>query len=329
MSLKMMFAYQEWPYRQTFEFARETREFAPLFLVQISDGTHIGRGECGLQSLKNETRDGIVAQLQEVKNRISDIASRQELNRVVPPCSARNAVDAALWDLECKRAEESIWQRTGIRRPEKIEVDITIGINPTQKMCADAQVAVSKGYRLLKIKSDAKDILDRIGAISAVAPGARFIVDANEAWSMEQLRTLAPALKSLNVILIEQPLHHEKDAPLIGYDCPIPLCADESCATRDGLSGLAKRYDAVNIKLDKSGGLTEALQLARDARDLGMGLMMGCNGATSLGNAPAYVVGSLCDWRDIDSQELLFEDRAGGMVTRNGELFAFDRALWG
>jgi len=329
MALKLMFAYQEWPYRQTFEFARETREFAPLFLVQISDGSHIGRGECGLQSLKNETHDGIGAQLREIKSRISGITSHEELNHVMPACSARNAVDAALWDLECKRTRKSIWELTGIRRPEKIEVDLTIGINPTQKMCADARVAISKGYRLLKIKSDAKDILDRIGAISAVAPTAHFIVDANEAWSLEQLRTLAPALKSLNVILIEQPLHHEKDAPLIGYDCPIPLCADESCATCDGLSGLAERYDAINIKLDKSGGLTEALLLAREARSLGMGLMMGCNGATSLGNAPAYVVGSLCDWRDIDSQELLFEDRAGGMVTRNGELFAFDGALWG
>jgi|KBSMisStaDraftv2_1062788.scaffolds.fasta_scaffold163424_2 L-alanine-DL-glutamate epimerase-like enolase superfamily enzyme len=329
MSLKLMFAYQEWPYRQTFEFARETREFAPLFLVQISDGSHIGRGECGLQSLKNETRDGVAAQLREIKDRISAITSHEELNRVMPVCSARNGVDAAFWDLECKRAATSIWELTGIQRPAKIEVDITIGINPTQKMCADARAAISKGYRLLKIKSDAKDILDRIGAISSVTPGARFIVDANEAWSMEQLSTLAPRLKSLNVVLIEQPLHHERDAKLMDYDCPVPLCADESCATRDGLSRLAERYDAINIKLDKSGGLTEALSLAREARGLGMGLMMGCNGATSLGNAPAYVVGSLCDWRDIDSQELLFEDRAGGMVTRNGELFAFDGALWG
>jgi L-alanine-DL-glutamate epimerase-like enolase superfamily enzyme len=329
MPLQMLFAYQEWPYREVFSFARETREFAPLFVVHVTDGTHIGRGECGLQSLKHETRESVAAQLAEIKTKISAIGSRAELNRAMPACSARNAIDAALWDLECKRGGKPVWELAGVDRPASIEVDLTIGIAAAEKMRHNAEAAVRHGYSLLKIKAGAQNTLTCVKAIAGIAPNVRFIVDANEAWSLEQLKTLAPELKALGVVLIEQPLHHDRDAVLADYKSPIPLCADESCATSAELDVLEQRYDAVNIKLDKTGGLTEALVLAREARRRGMSLMMGCNGATSLGNAPAYVVGSLCDWRDIDSQELLFEDRAGGMRTREGQLYAFDSALWG
>jgi L-alanine-DL-glutamate epimerase-like enolase superfamily enzyme len=329
MTLQMIFAYQEWPYRQVFKFARETRESAPLFVIHLSDGEFIGRGECGLQSLYHETPQSVAAQLQQIKDKITSIGSREKLNRDVPACSARNAVDCAFWDLECKRAGKSVWELSGAARPDRIEVDITIGINSLEKMRGDAKAAVARGYRLLKIKADAESVLEKVSAISKAAPGIRLIVDANEAWSLSQLRVLAPELKSLNTAVIEQPLKHGEDEALADYDSPVPLCADESCATREGMDLLEARYDAINIKLDKSGGLTEALALARAARAAGLGLMMGCNGATSLGNAPGYVVGSLCDWRDLDSQELLHEDRAGGMVTRDGNLFAFDSSFWG
>jgi L-alanine-DL-glutamate epimerase-like enolase superfamily enzyme len=329
MALRMIFAYQEWPYRQVFKFARETRESAALFVVHLSDGEFIGRGECGLQSLHHETAQSVAAQLLEIKETIEAIGSRERLNEAVAACSARNAVDCAFWDLECKRAGKSIWELAGARRPEKFEVDITIGINSLEKMRSDARAAFDRGYRLLKIKADADSVLEKVGAISTVAPGIGLIVDANEAWSMIQLRALAPDLKALNVTVIEQPLKHGEDQALAEYDSPVPLCADESCATREGLDLLEARYDAINIKLDKSGGLTEALALARAARAANLGLMMGCNGSTSLGNAPGYVVGSLCDWRDLDSQELLFEDRDGGMLTRGGNLFAFDPSFWG
>ncbi|HEY1709566.1 MAG TPA: dipeptide epimerase [Rhizomicrobium sp.] len=329
MPLQMIFAYQEWPYRQTFKFARETREAAPNFVVHVSDGEHIGRGECGLQSLKNETAQGVAAQLRDIADNIAVMETRAELNRRIPAQSSRNAVDCALWDLECKRSGKSIWELTGVAKTDKIEVDITIGINSLEKMRADAVAAVMRGYSLLKLKADAHSIVEKAAAIAQAVPGARFIVDANEAWSLDQLKTLAPQLKALNVVLIEQPLHHDADAPLAGYDSPVPLCADESCATAAQIGMLAERYDSVNIKLDKTGGLTEALALARAAREHGLGLMMGSNGGTSLGNAPAYVIGTLCDYRDIDSHELLFEDRRGGMPTRNGELYAFDSRFWG
>ena len=329
MTLRMTFAYQEQPYRQTFKIARETREAAPLFVVHVTDGEFVGRGENGVQSLKRETRDSVAAQLEDIRNTIAAIGTREELNRVVAASSARNGVDCALWDLACKRAGKSIWELTGLSYRERIEVDITIGINEVEKMRRDAQAAVGRGYGILKIKADAESVLDRVAAIAGVAPGVSFIVDANEAWTLSQLKALAPTLKALGVVTIEQPLHHDRDAELASYDSPVPLCADESCATRERLETLAERYDAVNIKLDKTGGLTEALALARAAREYGLGLMMGCNGATSLGNAPAYVVGTLCDWRDIDSQELLYEDRIHGMVTNNGTLHAFEAKLWG
>ncbi len=289
----------------------------------------IGRGECGLQSLKNETVDGVADHLRAIQREIAGIASREELNQRFPAQSARNAVDCALWDLECKRSGRSIWDLAELTRPERLEVDITIGLDTLDKMIANAVVAVGRGYRLLKLKADAQSVVENVAAISEATSGVQFIVDANEAWSIEQLREVAPRLQSLGVILIEQPLHHDLDGPLAGFDSPIPICADESCATASQIDALADRYQAVNIKLDKSGGLTEALNIAHAARAKGMGLMMGCNGATSLGNAPGYVVGSLCQHRDLDSQELLFEDRQGGMATRNGELCAFESGFWG
>lgn len=218
---------------------------------------------------------------------------------------------------------------TGVAHVDRIEVDITVSINEPEIMRRDARNATSRGYRLLKIKADALDVLEKVELIAKTLPGIRLIVDANEAWTFDQLKNLAPQLHELGVVVIEQPLHHERDGDLENYACPVPLCADESCASREGLDALARRYRAVNIKLDKAGGLTEALALARAVRLKGMGLMTGCNGATSLGNAPAYVVGTLWDWRDVDSHELLFEDRAGGMRTLNGELYAFQSSFWG
>ena len=329
MALEMIVAFQEWPYREVFTFARETRQSAQLYVVHLTDGTYVGRGECGIQSLKNETPEIVGAELQKIAAQIDDIGSRAQLNRLIPARSWRNAVDCAFWDLECKRSRQSIWQLTGVGKIPKFEVDLTIGINALEKMCLGARDAVSRGYRLLKIKADANNVISTVHAISQAVPRVSLIVDANEAWSMDQLRSVAPQLSKMNVVLIEQPLHHERDSELEKFDSPIPICADESCATSENVELLATRYDALNIKLDKTGGLTEALILAREAKQRGLGLMMGCNGATSLGNAPAYVVGSLCDWRDVDSQEMLFEDRAGGMMTRKGDLYAFDEAFWG
>ena len=329
MPLHMTVAYQEWPYREVFAYARARHAVSRLFVCNLSDGTHIGRGECGLQTLKNETSEQMREELEDIASGIARIGDRETLNREIPAGSARNAVDCAFWDLACKRERRSVWTLANIPPAPAIEVDISIGINDTDKMCADARGAAGRGYRLLKLKADAETAFDKIAAIAEGVPGMRFIVDANEAWTLAQLKSIAPKLARIGVEVIEQPLHHDRDADLEGYHCPIPLCADESCATRENLDVLARRYQAINIKLDKAGGLTEALALARSARARGLELMVGCNGATSLGNAPAYVVGTLSKWRDIDSHELLYEDRAAGMTTRNGKLQVFEPALWG
>ncbi len=327
--LKMSIAYQEWPYRQTFTFARETREAAPLFVVHVTDGTHIGRGECGLQSLKNETPQIVLSQLRDMRERIGALGTRAALNAAIPAQSSRNAVDCALWDLECKRTGQSIWALTGLARPDSIEVDITIGINSLEKMRADALAAVARGYRLLKLKADAQSVLEKVSAIAEAAPGVAFIVDANEAWSLEQLQDLAPTLKALNVVMIEQPLHHDKDTPLSSYDSPIPLCADESCATRDGLEVLADRYDAINIKLDKTGGLTEALAMKAEAQMLGFTIMIGCMVGTSLAMAPAVLLAQDAEFVDLDGPLLLARDREPGLRYTASLVAPPEADLWG
>lgn len=329
MSLQMSYAYQEWPYRKVFRISRGAQAVSALFVVHLFDGEHIGRGECGVLPHYGETREGIAAQLEAMRPLLAQPTTPQQLNAAMPAGSARNALDCALWDLACKRSGRSIWALTGVPRPEGLEIDCTIGIAGREAMCDDAARLAGQGFRVLKIKAHADDVLDTVGAIAAAAPGARLIVDANEAWTLAQLQALAPALAGLRVALIEQPLHRDIDHQLAGYDSPVPLYADESCATSADLARLATRYDGVNIKLDKTGGLTEALALARGADERGMGLMIGCNGATSLGLAPAFVVGALCQHRDLDSAALLFEDRVGGLRFDRGDLFEVAAGFWG
>jgi L-alanine-DL-glutamate epimerase-like enolase superfamily enzyme len=259
-----------------------------------------------------------------------DACSTPELlNAAFPAGSARNAVDCALWDLVCKRSGQSIWDLTGIPRQPQQAIDFTIGIDDVDDMCASARSLATAGYRELKVKVDARRILETVGAIAQAAPGVALIVDANEAWTLDQLKDVAPALQRLGAVMIEQPLHRDIDHQLEGYKSPVPLYADESCATSADLPRLRQRYDGFNIKLDKCGGLTEALKMVRTGRELGMGVMIGCAGATSLGLAPAYVVGTLCDYRDLDSAGLHFDDRSAGMVYAQGSIHCFTPQLWG
>jgi L-alanine-DL-glutamate epimerase-like enolase superfamily enzyme len=231
--------------------------------------------------------------------------------------------------LECKKSGKDIWQLSGVAKMESIEVDLTIGINDTPKMVADACAAAKLGYRILKLKADKQDVLDRVSAIAHACPGIQLIVDANEAWDIETLNKLAAPLEKLGVRLIEQPLHHQADQPLEAYSGKIPLCADESCSSIDDLPRLSKLYQAINIKLDKAGGLTPGLALNRAAKALNMKVMLGCSGPTSLGAAPAYVLGTLCDFVDLDGPALLLEDRAPSVVYEDGRLQCFSPALWG
>jgi L-alanine-DL-glutamate epimerase-like enolase superfamily enzyme len=289
----------------------------------------LGRGECGVLSQYGQRREDLAAGFEAAREVLGGNPTRDDLARAIPNSSVRNAIDCALWDLECKRSGRSIWDLTGVARPVSIEVDLTISVNPVAKMCDDAASAAAEGYRILKLKSDGTDVLGRVSAIAARVPGAAFIVDANEAWDITTLRALAEPLARLGVVLIEQPLHHAADEDLAGYFGPVPICADESCRDAGDLDRLAGRYQAVNIKLDKTGGLTPALILARAAKARGLGVMLGCSGPTSLGAAPAYVVAALADHVDLDGPAMLLEDREGKMIYRDGRLYAFESRLWG
>lgn len=327
--MELLFAFQEWPYAETFRISRSAKTNSELFTVYVRDGGHVGRGECGLLPQYGQTREDVAAALHDAADLIAAGASRAEIAAKVSNTSARNALDCALWDLECKRSGQSIWERTGVTRKDAIEVDLTIGINPTAKMREDALAAFDKGFRILKLKANQEDVLERVEAIAAACPGASLIVDANEAWDIATLNRLAGPLDKLGVALIEQPLHHLADEPLAGYTGQIALCADESCSSLADLDRLARLYQAINIKLDKVGGLTPGLELEAAAHARGMKVMLGCSGPTSLGAAPAYVLGTRCDFVDLDGPALLLDDRADAMHYSGGNLHCFSSALWG
>lgn len=327
--IELIHAYQEWPYTETFRISRSAKVNSELLVVYLRDGAFVGRGECGLLPQYGQTRQDVEEAFEAARGLLLRGASREDVAREVRNSSARNAIDCALWDLECKSSGQDVWSLTGLERLESIEVDLTIGINPTSKMQADALDAVRKGYRILKLKADKDDVLERVSAIAAACPGIRLIVDANEAWDIDALNALAPRLSGLGVELIEQPLHHKADAPLRDYRGDIPLCADESCSSIKDLPRLVELYQAINIKLDKVGGLTPGLELNRAAKARGLKVMLGCSGPTALGAAPAYVLGTLCDFVDLDGPALLLDDRAHPMRYQDGRLLCFSPALWG
>ena len=326
--MELIYAYQEWPYAEVFTISRGARVCSELFVVWLKDGDLCGRGECGLLPQYGQTKEAVAGAFEAARPLLRGRPTRAELASAVANSSARNALDCALWDLECKRSGSSIWSLTGVPQATSIEVDLTISLGPAEKMASDAVRAVRHGYRLLKLKANRDDVVAKVSAIAAAVPGMHFVVDANEAWNIEVLRAIDQTLAALGVVLIEQPLHHLADAALAGYRGPVPICADESCRDLAGLDELAERYQAINIKLDKVGGLTPALALARAAKVRGLGLMLGCNGPTSLGAAPAYVVATLADYVDLDGPALLLEDRASAMRYANGRLHAFEPALW-
>jgi L-alanine-DL-glutamate epimerase-like enolase superfamily enzyme len=327
--MDLLYAYQEWPYAEAFRISRSTSVNSELFIVYIRDGEWVGRGECGLLPQYGQTRTDVELAFEAARRLFVQGATPRQVVLQIENSSARNAIDSASWDLECKRAGADIWQETGIAKRDSIEVDLTIGINSTPKMCADAAAAAKQGYRILKLKADKDDVLERVSAIARACPDVRLIIDANEAWDIETLNALSAPLEGLGVALIEQPLHHKADDALRAYTGAIPLCADESCSSIDDLPRLSALYQAVNIKLDKVGGLTAGIELNRAAKARNLAVMLGCSVPTSLGAAPAYVLGTLCDFVDLDGPALLLDDREHAMRYRDGRLLCFEPSLWG
>lgn len=295
-------------------------------VVELSDGEFVGRGEAAGVDFLGEDIDSVVAAIEDTLVDVRSGARRTDLPELLPGGGARNALDCAFWDLECKQAGRRAWDVAGTTaRP--VETVYTVGIDVPEAMARDAQAA--KAHKALKIKLNSDGALSRLRAVRDARPDARLIVDANQGWSFALLDELAPDLMRLGVEMIEQPLPRGEDDQLIGYKSAIPLCADEGCLGREEFQRTAERYQMINIKLDKCGGLTEALALVQAARACGLGLMVGNMIGTSLAMAPAFLIAQQCEYVDLDGPLLLKHDRAGGMTYVNGWIQPPAAALWG
>jgi L-alanine-DL-glutamate epimerase-like enolase superfamily enzyme len=298
-----------------------------VVVAEIADGEHVGRGEAVPYPRYGEDAEGVLAEIAAVRGAIETGAGREVLQGLMPAGAARNALDCALWDLEAKRAGVRAWTLAGRERLDPVKTCYTISLGSPEEMAAAARLHARRP--MLKLKVGGPDDLDRVEAVRGAAPRARLVVDANEGLTFDDLRRLAPELARLDVQLVEQPLPAAEDQALEGWASPVPLCADESLHTRAELADCARRYACVNIKLDKAGGLTEALALAAEARGLGLELMVGCMVATSLAMAPALLVAQGARVVDLDGPLLLARDREPGLPITGSLIEPPPPELWG
>lgn len=319
---------ETWPVAGSFVIARGATTQVDVVVVQIADGRHTGKGESTPIYYHGESPETVLDQVEAMSGAISRGMNRADLLRQMPRGAARNAIDCALWDLEAKRERRSVWSLAGLARPQPLQSAFTISLGPADRMESDARQAAAI-YPLLKLKLAGEGDIERVAAVRRGAPDARLIVDANESWTGRDVAAEAAALLPHGVELIEQPVKAGEDRLLDGVVSPIPLCADESCQDRADLPRCIGRYAAINIKLDKAGGLTEALALAAAARDAGMELMVGCMLSTSLGIAPAMLLAQGARWVDIDGPLLLSKDRHDRVQFERGVAFPAPTALWG
>ena len=319
---------ERFPIRGHFTISRGSRTEAEVIVVEIAEGGLVGRGESVPYARYGETVEGVAAQIEALSSAVAEGLDRQGLLAALPAGAARNAVDCALWDLEAKATGRRAWDLAGLAEPRPLATAYTLSLDSVEAMGRAARAAA--GRPLLKLKLTGDGDLERVTAVRRSAPKARLIIDANEAWSMAHLERFAGPFRDLGVELIEQPLPADADDPLIGFDSPIPLCADESCHDTATLPGLAGKYALVNIKLDKAGGLTEALRLSAAARQAGFGVMVGCMVGSSLAMAPAVLVAQAAAVVDLDGPLLLARDRTPGLCyDESGRVHPPPVALWG
>ena len=318
---------EAWPCRTPFRITGHVfNEFACV-ICEIEQDGEIGRGEAmGVYYLK-ETPASMMAQIEAVMSAIESGIDREALLSLLPPGGARNAVDSALWDVEAKLTGVSAWRRAGVSTAP-VDTVFTIGLEDEPEAMA-SKASAATDISLFKVKLNDDRPVERIAAIRAVQPDATLVVDANEAWSIAGLERYAPALARHGVAMIEQPLPRGGDEALADYDAPLPLCADESCLHLAELEPMRGRYQMINIKLDKTGGLTHALELADAAEAAGFGLMVGCMGGTSLAMAPAHVLAQRCRYVDIDGPLLCRRDRPQGFSYDGGRVSLPERPFWG
>jgi L-Ala-D/L-Glu epimerase / N-acetyl-D-glutamate racemase len=315
------------PLRAPFRISRGVKLAADVVTVELGQADCLGRGESVPYARYGESVTSVMQQIETLREVLCAGMGRDELQARLPAGAARNAVDAALWDLDARLGRWSV--REQLARPPQapLVTALTIGIDTPQEMGKAASRIADA--RLIKIKVDADDPIGRIEAVRRAAPAARLIVDPNEAWTIDILREVQPALERASISLLEQPLPVDADDALLEFSSRIPLCADESCHTTSDLPSLLNRYQAVNIKLDKTGGLTEAWRLLHDARARGFIVMVGCMVCSSLGIAPALEIAREADFVDLDGPLWLQDDLPGGLTLQDGLLAPPSPGFWG
>jgi L-alanine-DL-glutamate epimerase-like enolase superfamily enzyme len=319
---------ERWPVAGAFTIARGAKTHVDVVVAEITEGDHVGRGEATPIYYHGETAETVRAQLLDLAPALAAGIDQAALAGLIRRGAARNALDAALWDLSAKQQGAAVWTLAGLAAPAPCTTAFTISLGDPARMEAGARAAAGR-YPLLKLKLAGEGDVARVAAVHRGAPAARLIVDANESWTGRDVAAEAAALLRYGVELIEQPVAAGQDHLLDGVVSPIPLCADESCQDRADLPRCIGRYAAINIKLDKAGGLTEALALAADARAAGLDLMVGCMLSTSLGIAPAFLVAQQARWVDLDGPLLLAQDRPGGFRYDGGTMLPVGPGFWG
>jgi L-Ala-D/L-Glu epimerase len=320
--LNITAAVERWPVAGQFIIARGAKTYVDVLVVAVSDGAHVGMGEGTAIYYHGESAESCLAQVEGVIDALGGLnvqAARDTAQTVLPPGAARNALDCALWDLEARASGMPLWQLVGLATaPAALQTAFTISLGEPAVMEADAAKAAGRGFGLLKLKLTGEGDRERVAAVRRGAPDARLIVDANESWAGLDIAAEAAALAALGVEMIEQPVPVGQDALLEGVKSPIPFLADESCQSAADIELCARYYDGINIKLDKAGGLTEALKMRREAEARGLKVMVGCMLSTSLGIAPAFLAAQGAAWVDLDGPILLAQGRDDGFRFENG-----------
>jgi L-alanine-DL-glutamate epimerase-like enolase superfamily enzyme len=327
MGLSLNVRAERWPIAGAFTISRGVKTESQVVVAAVSDGAVTGRGECVPYARYGETVAGVTAAIEAMRAPLAEGLTRQALQAAMPAGAARNALDCALWDLEAKAGGTRVHALAGLPEPHALVTAYTISLGTPEAMGDAAQKAAAR--KLLKVKLGGEGDAGRIRAVRAAAPNAELIVDANEAWRADNLSPNLAACAEAGVTLVEQPLPAGDDAALASLARSIPVCADESVHDRASLASLVGKYDAVNIKLDKTGGLTEALAMAAQAERLGFSLMVGCMVATSLSMAPAVLLAQRARVVDLDGPLLLARDREHGLHYEDSLVYPASHALWG
>ncbi len=324
--MKLTARAEPWPIDGEFRISRGAKTQAHIVVVEIEEDGFFGRGECVPYARYGETIDGVLSTIRNLGAAHASL-THQELDQHLPAGAARNALDCAFWDLRAKTLGKPVWDLAGLATPVPAQTCMTISLGSPQTMAADAARA-AQHWRYLKVKLDSDRVVDRLKAIEKAAPNVRLVVDANESWTIDLLReVLAQGFSTIE--LIEQPLPAGNDEALSTLSPPIHLCADESVHASDTIKSLARLYQAVNIKLDKTGGLTEAIKTVTAAKKADLKIMLGCMVGTSLGMAPAMMLSSMADVVDLDGPVLLARDRKPALQFKDGLVFPPQPALWG